>query len=185
MLDDIYKEAKNHMQKTVKKFSEDLAKVRTGRASANVFDGVKVDYYGQPTPLNQVAGIAIPEPNLITIQPWETSILPDIEKAILAANLGMTPNSDGQMLRISVPPLTEERRKEFVKQIHDLAENAKIALRNQRRDSNDQVKKLEKSKDISEDQMHDGLDEIQKITDKATESIDERMKAKEKEIMEI
>lgn len=185
MLDEIYKDTKSHMNATVKSFSSDLAKVRTGRASLSIFDGVKVDYYGQPTPLNQVAGVAIPEPNLITIQPWETSILPDIEKAILAANLGMTPNSDGQMLRISVPPLTEERRKEYAKRVSALAETAKTAIRNQRRDQNDKIKKLEKDKEISQDQMHDGFDVIQKATDKAIGSIDDLSSAKEKEIMEI
>lgn len=183
MLNDTYSETKKHMNLAVKKFSGDLAKVRTGRASLSMFEGVKVDYYGSPTPINQVAGIANPEPNLITIQPWEQSILGDVEKSILAANLGLTPNNDGSIIRISIPPLTEERRKEYVKQVHNLAEDARVKIRSIRRDANDQIKKLEKDKDISEDDMHRGFDEVQKITDQEIKAIDELAETKEKEIL--
>lgn len=185
MLDESYKDAKARMDQAVKKLAGELAKVRTGRASLNIFDGVMVDYYGSPTPLNQVAGMANPEPSLITIQPWEAHIIGDVEKAILAANLGMTPSNDGTMIRISVPPLTEERRKEYVKQAHILGETAKTAIRNIRRDANDSLKKMEKDKDISQDDLHRGLDEIQKITDKEVAAVDKLVKNKEDEIMTI
>jgi len=183
MLEAQYKEAKSRMDKAVKKVSGDLAKVRTGRASLSIFEGITVDYYGTPTPINQVAGIANPEPSMITIQPWDASVLGGIEKAILAANLGFTPSNDGSMIRISIPPLTEERRKEYAKQAHQLGESGKQAVRNVRRDINDSLKKLEKDKDISQDDLHRGLDEIQKITDKEVQKIDELVAAKEKEIM--
>lgn len=180
-----YTEAKTRMGQAVKKLSGDLAKVRTGRASLSIFDNVKVDYYGAPTPINQLAGMANPEPNLITIQPYDASQLGEIEKAILAANLGYTPNNDGNMIRIVIPPLTEERRREYVKQAHSLGENTKTAIRNVRREINDGLKKLEKSKEISQDQMHTGLDEIQKITDGKVGEVDKMVKDKEQEIMTI
>lgn len=183
MLEAQYKEAKSRMDKAVKKLSSDLAKVRTGRASLSIFEGITVDYYGTPTPINQVAGIANPEPSMITIQPWDASVLGGIEKAILAANLGFTPSNDGSMIRISIPPLTEERRKEYAKQAHSLGESGKQAVRNVRRDINDALKKLEKDKDISQDDMHRGLDEIQKITDAEVKKIEELVASKEKEIM--
>lgn len=183
MLQDLYKDAKKRMDQAVARFREDLGKVRTGRASLNIFDGIKVDYYGTPTPINQVAGIANPEPNLITLQPWDTNMLGAVEKAILAANIGMTPNNDGTIIRISVPPLTEERRKEYVKQAHKEGEDAKTAIRNVRRDVNDAIKALEKKKDISQDEMHTGLDEIQKITDRHVTDIDKMVAAKEKDIL--
>ena len=185
MLDEYYKDSKLRMNQAVNKLKADLGKVRTGRASLTIFDGVMVDYYGSPTPLNQVAGLANPEPGLITIQPWETHILPDIEKSILAANLGLTPNNDGNLIRINVPPLTEERRKEYVKQAQKMGETTKTAVRNVRRDVNDGLKKLEKDKDISQDDLHRGLDEIQKITDKEIGVIDKMVKDKEDEIMTI
>ncbi len=185
MLEEYYKESKTRMNQAVNKLKSDLGKVRTGRASLNLFDGVMVSYYGSPTPLNQVAGLANPEPSLITIQPWETHILPDIEKAILAANLGLTPNNDGNLIRISVPPLTEERRKEYVKQAHSMGETTKTAIRNIRRDMNDGLKKLEKDKDISQDDLHRGLDQIQKITDGQITNVDKLVKDKEDEIMTI
>lgn len=184
-MDTIFKEAKTRMDQAVKKLGGDLAKVRTGRASLNIFDGVNADYYGTPTPINQIGGLSNPEPNLIMIQPWETNMIPEIEKAILAANLGLTPSNDGNVIRITVPPLTEERRKEYVKQANKLGEATKTAVRNIRRDVNEKLKKLEKDKDISQDQMHTGLDEIQKITDKEVGSIDNMVKVKEDEIMTI
>jgi ribosome recycling factor len=173
------------MDQTIKKFASDLAKVRSGRASLSIFDGVMVDYYGTPTPIAQVAGLANPEPRLITIQPWEPRIIGDIEKAILAANLGLTPGNDGTIIRISVPELTEERRKEYVKQAHKLGEAAKNAVRGVRRDINDTIKKMEKDKEISQDEMHSGLDEIQKITDKEIQTIDDLVSKKENDIMTI
>jgi len=185
MLEQQYKEAKNRMGQTVKKLAGELARVRTGRASLSIFDDVKVDYYGTPTPINQVAGIANPEASMITIQPWETHMVGEIEKAILAANLGLTPTNDGQIIRITVPPLTEERRKDIVKAVHKTAEEAKTAVRNIRRDINDNLKKLEKDKDISQDDMHRGLDEVQKITDKHVSDIDNLVEAKEKDVMAV
>lgn len=183
MLESTYKECKSKMDGTLKKLLTELGSVRTGRASLNIFDGVNVDYYGSPTPLNQVAGMANPEPSLITIQPWEAKLIPEIEKAILAANLGLTPSSDGAIIRIVVPPLNEERRKEFVKLSHNYGEAAKTAIRNVRRDANEALKKLEKDKEISQDQMHDGLAEIQKITDSHTDKVDKMVKEKEDEIL--
>ena len=171
------------MDQAVKKLASDLAKVRTGRASLAIFEGVTVNYYGTPTPINQVGGIANPEPSLITIQPWDASLIGEIEKAILAANLGLTPNNDGSIIRITVPPLTEDRRKEYVKQAHKLGEGTKTAIRNIRRDINDAIKAAEKDKKISQDQMHRGLDEIQKITNKETDAVDQMVKDKETEIM--
>jgi len=185
MLDEQYKDCKKRMDQAVAKLAEELVKVRTGRASLSIFDGVKVDYYGTPTPINQVAGMANPEPNMITIQPWEPHMVGEIEKAILAANLGLTPSNDGSMIRITIPPLTEDRRKEYVKEAHKLGENTKTAVRNIRRDVNDAIKKLEKDKEISQDDMHGGLDEVQKITDNHVMRIDQMVEEKEKEIMTI
>ena len=184
-MDDHKKDAKKRMSDAIKKLAGELAKVRTGRASLNIFDGVRVDYYGTPTPINQVAGLANPEANLITLQPWDTNLIGQIEKAILAANLGLTPGNDGSIIRISVPPLTEERRKEYVKQAHKYGETTKTAVRNVRREVNDAIKALEKSKDISQDQMHTNLDEIQKITDAEVKRIDQMVKDKEDEILTI
>ena len=185
MLEEQYKDCKKRMDQVVNKLASDLAKVRTGRASVSIFDGVMVNYYGQPTPMNQVAGIANPEPSLLTIQPWEANMIPEIEKAIMAANLGLTPSNDGNIIRVSVPQLTEERRKEYAKQAHSLGEAGKTAVRNIRRDINDHVKKLEKGKEISQDEMHRGLDEVQKITDKECERIDQLVSDKEKEILTV
>lgn len=184
-MEELYKDAKKKMKEALTSCSQALAKVRTGRASLAVFDNVKVDYYGTPTPINQMAGLANPEPNMITIQPWDATQLPAIEKAILAANLGLTPSNDGAMIRISVPPLTEERRKEYVKQAHALGEKSKTALRSIRRELNDDLKKQEKDKEISQDQMHTGLDEIQKITDRFVGEVDNAVKAKEQEILDF
>lgn len=184
-MDTVYKETKTKMDSAVKSLQGELATVRTGRASMAIFDGIKVDYYGSPTPINQVAGLANPEPNLITIQPWEATLIGAIEKAILAANIGLTPNSDGTVIRINVPPLTEERRKEYVKLCHKFGEQSKTVVRNIRRDANDQLKKMEKDKAISQDEMHSGFDEVQKITDARIKKIDELVQAKEAEVMTI
>ncbi|MCB1043270.1 MAG: ribosome recycling factor [Acidobacteria bacterium] len=184
-MESLFKDIKSKMDGAVKKLQSELATVRTGRASLSIFDGIKVDYYGSPMPINQVAGLANPEPSLITIQPWEASMISAIEKAILAANIGLTPSSDGTVIRIHVPPLTEERRKEYVKLCHKYGEQYKNSVRGYRREANDELKKLEKQKDISQDQMHSGLDEIQKLTDTRIGKIDELVGAKEKEIMTI
>ncbi len=179
------KDFKGRMQKSIEALKGELNRVRTGRASIALLDGIKVDYYGTPTPLNQVATLAVPESRLITIQPWDTSILGDIEKAILKSELGLVPTNDGKVIRISIPQLTEERRKELVKLVKRLGENAKIAIRNIRRDANDFVKKKEKEKEISQDEMKKNQEEIQKLTDDFIAEIDKMIESKEKEIMEI
>ena len=184
-MESIFKECKTKMDGTIKKLQQELASIRTGRASLNMFDGIMVDYYGSMMPINQVAGMATPEPSLITIQPWETKMIPNIEKAILAANLGLTPSSDGNIIRIVVPPLNEERRKEYAKNCHKHGETAKIALRNIRRDMNDLIKKKEKDKEISQDQMHTGMDEIQKIIGKEEDIVNNLVSEKESEIMSM
>jgi ribosome recycling factor len=162
-----------------------LQRIRTGRASLSILDSIKVDYYGTPTPLNQMATLAVPESRLITIQPWDVSAIKDIEKAILKSDLGLTPSNDGKILRISIPPLTEERRKELVKVIHKICEEHKVTARNIRRDSNDLLKSLKKDSDISEDEAFRSQDEIQKITDEHIKLIDECYSEKEKEILEF
>lgn len=185
MIEEHYKEAKSRMDQAVKKFAGELAKVRTGRASLTLFDNVRVDYYGTPTPINQLAGMANPEPNLITVQPYDSSQLNAIERAILAANLGFTPSNDGSVVRIVVPPLTEERRHQYVRQSKDLGETSKNAIRNIRRDLNDHLKKEEKAKTISQDQLHTALDHIQKITNEEVAKVEKMVKTKEVEIMTI
>ena len=185
MIDDIYQETKENMGKTVEALKRELQRIRTGRASLSVLDGIKVDYYGTPTPLNQMATLAVPESRLITIQPWDASVIKDIEKAILKSDLGLTPSNDGKILRISIPPLTEERRKELVKVIHKMCEDHKVTARNIRRDSNDLLKSLKKDGDISEDEAFRSQDEVQKITDKHIKLIDECYSEKEKEILEF
>ena len=179
------KEFRGKMQKSVEALKSELNRVRTGRASIALLDGVKVDYYGTPTPLNQVATLAVPESRMITIQPWDTSILADIERAILKSDLGLVPTNDGKVIRISIPQLTEERRKELVKVVKRIGENAKIAIRNIRRDANEFVKKKEKDKEISQDEMKKDQDEIQKMTDEFIKEIDRLVAEKEKEVMEI
>lgn len=185
MIDDIYQETKESMAKTVASLKSELQRIRTGRASLSILDSIKVDYYGTPTPLNQMATLAVPESRLITIQPWDVSAIKDIEKAILKSDLGLTPSNDGKILRISIPPLTEERRKELVKVIHKICEDHKVTARNIRRDSNDLLKSLKKDSDISEDEAFRSQDEIQKITDEHIKLIDECYSEKEKEILEF
>ncbi len=179
------KDFRGRMQKSIEALKGELNRVRTGRASIALLDGIKVDYYGTPTPLNQVATLAVPESRLITIQPWDASIIGDIEKAILKSELGLVPTSDGKIIRISIPQLTEERRKELVKLVKRLGENAKIAIRNIRRDANEFVKKKEKEKEISQDELKKNQEEIQKLTDDFVKEIDTLIEQKEKEIMEI
>jgi ribosome recycling factor len=185
MIDDVYQETRESMGKTVEALKRELQRIRTGRASLSVLDGIKVDYYGTPTPLNQMATLAVPESRQITIQPWDASVIKDIEKAILKSDLGLTPSNDGKILRISIPPLTEERRKELVKVIHKICEDHKVTARNTRRDSNDLLKSLKKDGDISEDEAFRSQDEVQKITDKYIKLIDECYSEKEKEILEF
>jgi len=185
MIDDIYQETKESMGKTVEALKRELQRIRTGRASLSVLDGIKVDYYGTPTPLNQMATLAVPESRQITIQPWDASVIKDIEKAILKSDLGLTPSNDGKILRISIPPLTEERRKELVKVIHKICEDHKVTVRNIRRDANELLKSLKKDGEISEDEAFKGQEQIQKITDEHIKLIDECYKNKEKEILEF
>jgi ribosome recycling factor len=181
----VVKEVEVKMEKTLSSFKADLNKVRTGRASLALFDDIRVDYYGTPTPLNQMATLAVPEPRLITIQPWDTSIIGEIEKAILKSELGVTPASDGKIIRITIPRLTEERRKELVKVVKKMAEGAKVSVRNIRREANEELKVLEKDKKISQDQLHQWMEKVQVSTDKYIKKVDEVLAAKEKEILEI
>ena len=185
MIDDIYQETNESMGKSVEALSRELKRVRTGRASLSILDGIKVDYYGTLTPLNQMATLAVPESRLITIQPWDVSVIKDIEKALLKSDLGLTPANDGKLIRISIPPLTEERRKELVKVVHKMAEDYKVSVRNARRDANELIKSLKKDGDISEDDAFKPQDEVQKITDAHIKSIDECCQEKEKEILEF
>jgi len=181
----VVKEVEAKMEKTLLSFKADLNKVRTGRASLALFDDIRVDYYGTPTPLNQMATLAVPEPRLITIQPWDTSIIGEIEKAILKSELGVTPASDGKIIRITIPRLTEERRKELVKVVKKMSEGAKVSVRNIRREANDELKVLEKDKKISQDQLHQWMEKVQVSTDKYIKKVDDVLAAKEKEILEI
>ncbi len=185
MIESIYQETRDEMAKAVNSLKNDLKKVRTGRASLNIFDGIRVDYYGTPTPLNQMASLSVPESRLITIQPWDSSVINDIEKAILKSNIGLTPSNDGKLIRISIPPLTEERRKEIVKSVNKICEDRKITVRNTRRDSNEMLKELKKDGDISEDDCFKAQDKVQKITDEHVKLIDDAYKEKEKEILEF
>ncbi len=173
--------AEERMKKSIGALEDDLNLLRTGRASASIFDKLRIEYYGTPTPLNQLANISIPEARLIVIQPFDRNSIGDIEKAILSSELGLNPGNDGKLIRISIPPLNEERRKELVKQAKSLSENARVAVRNIRRDTNDQIK----NGDFTEDEQKKGTDEVQKLTDKYIEKISEVFKAKEKEIMEV
>ncbi|MFP4348884.1 MAG: ribosome recycling factor [Thermodesulfobacteriota bacterium] len=185
MLNSIYQETRERMEKSITALKNELKRVRTGRASLSLLDGIRVDYYGTQTPLNQMASLSVPESRLITIQPWDTSVINSIEKAILKSDLGLTPASDGKIIRISIPPLTEDRRKELVKLVNKTCEEYKVAVRNIRRDSNDMVKELKKEGDVSEDEAFKAQEEIQKITDQHIEKIDEIYQEKEKEILEF
>lgn len=173
------------MDKVLSDLQHDMSGVRTGRASVNLLDNVRADSYGTPTPLNQLATLHVPEPSLITVQPWDVSQIGVIEKAIRAADLGLNPSNDGKIIRVPIPPLTEERRKELVKKLHHIAEGHRVALRNIRRDGNESIKKLLKDKLISEDEDRRAHDEIQKLTDGYILKLDQAVKTKEKEILEI
>ena len=180
-----YTNLKERMEKTINVYSEKLAEVRAGRANPAILNKVKIDYYGTPTPINQVAGISVPEARMILIQPWDASILKDIEKAILASDIGINPNNDGKVIRLAFPELNEERRKELVKEIKKMAEEAKIAVRAVRRDGIEEAKSEQKEGIITEDNLKQAENEIQKITDKNIEEIDEILSKKEKEIMSV
>ncbi|HUK12293.1 MAG TPA: ribosome recycling factor [Thermoanaerobaculaceae bacterium] len=179
------KRGKQHMDKAVEVLRDELKTLRTGRASLGILDAVRVDYYGTPTPLNQVANLSVPDPTLIVIQPWDASLIAAIEHAIQKANLGLNPMNDGKAIKLPVPPPTQERRKELVKVAHEFAERARTAVRNVRRDGNDELKKLEKDGEISEDDLRHALEEVQKLTDEHTQRIHEILTAKEKEILEV
>ncbi|MGH9629005.1 MAG: ribosome recycling factor [Bryobacteraceae bacterium] len=182
---EIESHAKSRMDKVLADLQHEMVNIRTGRASVSLFDNVKVDYYGTPTPINQVATLHVPEPFLITIQPWDTSQIGMIEKAIRTSDLGLNPGNDGKIIRVPIPQLTEERRKEFVKKLHAVAEDHRIGIRNIRRDANENVKKLLKDKLISEDDDRRAHDEIQKLTDGYMLKLEQAAKGKEKEILEI
>ncbi len=184
-MDTIIKEAKHKMDKTIEAFRQEITKVRTGKATTALLDGIKVDYYGTPTPLNQVGNVTVLDAHTLAITPWDKSMIETIDKAILTADLGLNPINDGTNIKIPIPPLTEERRKDLVKLVKKFGEDAKIALRNVRREANDKLRKLEKAKELSEDLRHDAEADIQKVTDNHTKTIDEMIAHKEKEIMEI
>lgn len=181
----VIEQTTDKMAKTISVYSRELSTIRAGRASASLLDKISVDYYGAPTPINQMAGISVPEARLITILPYDKTILGDIEKAIMKSDLGITPTNDGTLIRIAIPALTEERRKELVKQVKKEAEEAKVNVRNVRRDGNDDLKKLEKSGEITEDELRNYTEEIQKLTDANIEKIDAITKEKEKEILDV
>lgn len=177
--------AKKKMEGSISALSRNLASIRAGRANASLLDRISVDYYGAPTPINQMAGISVPEARLLVIQPYDKTILSDIEKAILKSDIGITPSNDGSVIRLSVPALTEDRRKELVKSVKKEAEDTKVAVRNVRRDANEDLKKLEKNSEITEDELHRFGDDIQKLTDTFIKQVDEVALEKENEIMEI
>ncbi|EIZ4611550.1 ribosome recycling factor [Staphylococcus pseudintermedius] len=182
---EIIQDAKTRMKKSTENLSRELAQINAGRANSNLLAGVQVDYYGAPTPVQQLASINVPEARLLVVSPYDKTSLADIEKAIIATNLGVNPTSDGDVIRIMVPALTEERRKEIVKEVKKTGENAKVSIRNIRRDANDTLKRQEKDGDISEDELRNGSDEVQKITDSSIKEIDQLVADKEKDIMSV
>jgi len=185
MIDEIKEDADERMGKSLDALHTAFARIRTGRANPSLLDGIEVAYYGSDTPLNQVASISVEDARTLVISPWEKKLIPDIEKAILKTNLGLTPNNDGKVVRLSIPALTEERRKGLVKVAHEHAESSRNAVRQIRRDGNDIFKKMEKDKEISEDQMHDGHEKIQKLTDTYVGKVGEILERKEQEILEV
>ena len=180
-----YKNIEGRMNKTISVYEEKLSEVRAGRANPAILNKVMIDYYGTPTPINQVAGISVPEARMIVIQPWDASILKDIEKEILKSDIGINPNNDGKVIRLAFPELNEERRKEIVKDIRKMAEEAKVAIRSVRRDGIDEAKTMQKNSEISEDDLKVAEEKIQKLTDKYVENIDKILETKEKEVMSI
>lgn len=181
----VYADLEKKMQTSLDAFRKELNSIRTGRASLSLLDGISVQYYGVPTPLNQVATLSVPESRLITIQPWDSSVIGEVEKAILKSDLGLTPSSDGRVIKIPIPPLTEERRKQLVRVVKKLGEDCKVAIRNVRREGNDGIKNLEKDKKISEDELRRAQDQVQKLTDRYISMAEQVSAQKEKEVMEI
>ncbi|NNV04991.1 ribosome recycling factor [Geobacillus sp. C56-T2] len=181
----VIQQAKEKMDKAVQAFTRELATVRAGRANAGLLEKVTVDYYGVATPINQLASISVPEARMLVIQPYDKSVIKEMEKAILASDLGLTPSNDGSVIRLVIPPLTEERRRELAKLVKKYSEDAKVAVRNIRRDANDELKKLEKNGEITEDELRSYTDEVQKLTDDHIAKIDAITKEKEKEVMEV
>jgi ribosome recycling factor len=185
MMDEVLADVERRMNSTLDALRKDLASIRAGRASLAILDGVKVDYYGTETPISQVATLSIPEPSLIVAQPWDPTVIEALEKGIRRADLGLNPSNDGKVVRIPIPPLTEERRKQLARKVGQVGEECKTALRQVRRDGNDRLKALEKSKDISQDEEHRALDQVQKLTDRFSKSVDEQTQRKEQEILEV
>lgn len=183
--EDVVKDLKGRIDKALDDLRQNLAKIRTGRASLSMLDGIKVDYYGTPTPLNGVASLAVPEPRMITIKPFDKSVIKDIEKSIREANLGLNPMNDGELIRLPIPPLTEERRKDIAKQVRTKGEEHKVAIRNERRDANEKLKALLKDKAITEDENKRAQEKVQKETDGGVAKVDEAITKKEKEVMEV
>ncbi len=185
MLEDLYEETKSHMEKSIEAMKRDFATLRTGKVSTQIVDAIKVDYYGTPTPLNQVGSVVVQDATTIAINPWEKSMLPIIEKAIQEANIGVNPNNDGDFIKLFFPPMTSEQRQEIVKQAKAMAEKAKVAVRNIRKESNNKIKRMEHDKEISEDEMKRSLEQIQKITDEYIAKIDESLANKEADILKV
>jgi ribosome recycling factor len=185
MVNEIIEDLKSSMEGSIDSLKRDLAKRRTGRANVAILDGIKVDYYGSKSPLNQVSSVQAPDPRLITIKPWEKSLITAIEKAIQQSGIGLTPSSDGEIIRLPIPPLTQERRKDLVKEVKRIGEEAKVALRNHRRDANEMLKEVEKNKDISEDELHRSLTKVQEITDEFIKKVEGLVEEKEKEITDF
>jgi ribosome recycling factor len=185
MVNEVINSLEADMDKVMAHLRKEYDRVRTGRASLSLLDGIRVDYYGTPTPLNQVATVAIPEARLMTIQPWDKGIMGDIEKAVQKSDLGLTPMNDGKLIRIAIPPLTEERRKELVKLVRKMAEEKKVDLRNHRRDANEMLKEMKKDKQVTEDDLFRHQEEVQKLTDQYVQKLEGVLKDKEKEILEI
>ncbi|MEN6373663.1 MAG: ribosome recycling factor [Smithella sp.] len=185
MKDQIFQKLQGDMEKTISALDKSFSRVRTGRASVSLLDGIKVDYYGTPTPIAQVATLSVPESRLIVIAPWDATAIGAIEKAIQKSDLGLMPSNDGKIIRLAIPPLTEERRKELVKVVKKMAEEAKVKLRNIRRDANEELKEAKKNNKIAEDQLFTAQEEVQKLTDGNIQKLDKVLAAKEKEIMEI
>jgi len=184
-VEELFKDTSGKMSRSLEAFRKELGKIRTGRASFSLLDGIKVDYYGTPTPLQQVGTLSVPESRLITVAPWDAKMIGPIEKAIQASGLGLNPSNDGKIVRIPIPPLTEERRKDLVKVVRKMAEDARIAVRNIRREGIERIKEKEKQKEISEDMMKRWQDKVQKETDSFIKKVDEILKAKEQEILEV
>ncbi|GAC1399249.1 MAG: ribosome recycling factor [Ktedonobacteraceae bacterium] len=183
--DDLFSDAERRMQKAIEALKQDLTAIRTGRASASLVDRIQVDYYGTPTPINQVASISVPDARQVVIQPWERKLLPDIEKAIQKSDLGINPNNDGQVIRLNVPPMSEERRRDMAKVLHKKLDEHKVAVRNVRRDVQDKLRDREKKKEVSEDELKRSVDRLQKLTDRFIDEMDKVGKSKEQELMEV